>query len=39
MKLNELRVQIDAIDKSIVELFSKRMEICKEVALLQALPQ
>ena len=33
MKLDELRVQIDAIDKNIVELFSKRMEICKDVAL------
>ena len=33
MKLNELRVQIDDIDRNIVELFSKRMEVCKEVAL------
>ncbi len=33
MKLDELRVQIDAVDKSIVELFSKRMEICRDIAL------
>jgi chorismate mutase/prephenate dehydratase len=27
-----LRDQIDAIDKQIVELYEKRMEVCKEVA-------
>lgn len=32
MDLTELRVQIDAIDKEIVELYEKRMDICKEVA-------
>ena len=32
MDLSELRVQIDAIDKEIVELYEKRMDICKEVA-------
>ena len=33
MELKELRVQIDEIDKNIVELFSKRMEVCKDIAL------
>ena len=32
MDLLELRDQIDTIDKSIVELYEKRMEICKQVA-------
>ena len=27
-----LRDQIDAIDKQIVELYEKRVEVCKEVA-------
>ena len=33
MELDELRVQIDEIDKGIVELFSKRMEVSKNIAL------
>ena len=33
MELNELRVQIDEIDRNIVELFSKRMEVVKDIAL------
>lgn len=32
MDLSELRVQIDAIDKDIVELYEKRMDICRQVA-------
>ena len=32
MDLLELRKQIDSIDKSIVELYEKRMEISKQVA-------
>ena len=32
MDLSELRVQIDAIDKNIVELYEKRMDICRQVA-------
>lgn len=33
MKLDELRVQIDEIDREIVELFSRRMEISRSIAL------
>lgn len=32
MDLNELRNQIDGIDSEILKLFSRRMEVCKEVA-------
>lgn len=32
MDLSELRIQIDAIDKDIVELYEKRMDICRQVA-------
>lgn len=32
MDLSELRGQIDAIDKDIVELYEKRMDICRQVA-------
>ena len=32
MDLNELRNQIDGIDGEILKLFSRRMEVCKEVA-------
>lgn len=32
MDLSGLRVQIDAIDKDIVELYEKRMDICRQVA-------
>ncbi|MGN1002539.1 MAG: bifunctional chorismate mutase/prephenate dehydratase [Oscillospiraceae bacterium] len=32
MELKELREQIDQIDKSMVELFTRRMEVCKDVA-------
>lgn len=32
MDLLELRTQIDEIDKQIVELYEKRMDICREVA-------
>lgn len=32
MDLSELRVQIDAIDKDIVELYERRMDICRQVA-------
>lgn len=32
MDLSELRNQIDEIDKNIVELYEKRMEVCKNVA-------
>ena len=32
MDLNELRNQIDGIDNEILQLFSRRMEVCKEVA-------
>ncbi len=32
MDLLELRAQIDEIDKQIVELYEKRMDICREVA-------
>lgn len=32
MDLNELRVQIDEIDRSMVELFTRRMEVCKDIA-------
>ena len=33
MDLNELRTSIDEIDSQILELFEKRMELCKNVAL------
>ena len=33
MDLNQLRAQIDETDKQIVELFSKRMDICKHIAM------
>ena len=33
MELKDLREQIDEIDKSMVELFARRMEVCKEIAL------
>lgn len=32
MDLNELRNQIDSIDSDILELFAKRMEVCRKVA-------
>lgn len=32
MEINELRDQIDTIDKSIVELFTRRMEVCRNLA-------
>lgn len=32
MNLNDIRVQIDEIDQSIVEAFEKRMELCQQVA-------
>ena len=32
MELRDLRDQIDAIDKQIVELYEKRVDVCKEVA-------
>ena len=32
MDLSELRLQIDGIDKEIVELYEKRMDICRQVA-------
>lgn len=32
MDLSELRVQIDAIDKDIVALYERRMDICRQVA-------
>lgn len=32
MNLNEIRTQIDTMDKEILELFQKRMNLCKEVA-------
>lgn len=33
LDLNEIRQQIDEIDSSIVDMFEKRMELCKNVAL------
>lgn len=33
LDLNEIRQEIDSVDASIVELFEKRMELCKNVAL------
>ena len=32
MDLLELRAQIDTIDAQIVELYEKRMDICRQVA-------
>ena len=32
MELNELREQIDSIDKELVELFKRRMNVCADVA-------
>ena len=32
MELSDLRLQLDAIDKEIVELYEKRMDICSQVA-------
>lgn len=32
MDLNQIRVEIDSVDKQIVELFQKRMELSGEVA-------
>ena len=32
MDLNELRKEIDAVDRQIVELFEKRMEISERLA-------
>ena len=32
MDLLELRNELDGIDKNIVELYEKRMEVCKKVA-------
>ena len=32
LDLNEIRKDIDATDKEIVELFEKRMKLCEEVA-------
>lgn len=32
MDLNELRNRIDSIDSDILELFVKRMEVCRKVA-------
>lgn len=32
MELNELRSQIDAIDKQLIELFAKRMDVCESIA-------
>jgi len=32
MDLNELRLEIDSIDSEIVKLFSRRMEVCKDIA-------
>lgn len=29
MKINEIRAQIDEIDDQIVDLFSKRLQLCK----------
>lgn len=33
LDLNEIRQEIDKVDASIVEMFEKRMELCKDVAL------
>ena len=33
LDLNEIRQQIDEIDSSIVDMFERRMELCKNVAL------
>ena len=33
MELSEIRPQIDEINRQMLELFEKRMELCKEVAL------
>ena len=33
LDLNEIRQEIDSVDASIVELFEKRMNLCKNVAL------
>ncbi|MBQ3583839.1 MAG: chorismate mutase, partial [Lachnospiraceae bacterium] len=32
LDLNEIRKQIDEVDASIVDLFEKRMDLCKNVA-------
>ena len=32
MNLDELRVEIDKIDKSLVELFTKRMDVAADIA-------
>ena len=32
MNLDELRVEIDSLDKELVELFKRRMEVCAQVA-------
>lgn len=33
MNLNEIRIQIDKIDREILELFQKRMNLCRDVAI------
>lgn len=32
MELNELRNQIDVLDRQLTELFAKRLDICKKIA-------
>ena len=32
MNLDELRIEIDDIDRQMVELFARRMEVCRNVA-------
>ena len=32
MDLSELRVELDSIDRKIVELYEKRMDVCSQVA-------
>lgn len=32
MDLSELRVELDGIDRKIVELYEKRMDVCGQVA-------
>ena len=32
MDLNEIRMQIDQLDQSILHLFEQRMELCQQVA-------
>ena len=32
MDLSEIRVQLDGIDRQIVDLYEKRMELCEQVA-------